>query len=164
MQRRARPALTASCEPMWCVWSNQKLPVPHDALRPSPVNNALASCSRGRMLWSCASTFKGPQRTHHPGEEASPQQMVTVRVMGVRRELYLQPGRAMGGRGMGAAWQGLGGMTKGQSSPKGTGERPVSESCCPPIICPPSVATVLAGWPGWLRAQVPGQNRPGSKS
>lgn len=87
-----------------------------------------------------------------------------VRVMGIRRELYLQPGRAMGGRGMGAAWQGLGGMTKGQSSPKGTGERPVSESCCPPLICPPSVATVLAGWPGLLRAQVPGQNRPGSKS
>ncbi|XP_038474860.1 E3 ubiquitin-protein ligase LRSAM1 isoform X1 [Canis lupus familiaris] len=78
VQRRARPALTASCEPMWCVWSNQKLPVPHDALRPSPMNNALASCSSGRMLWSCASTLKGPQRTHHPGEEASPQQMVTV--------------------------------------------------------------------------------------
>lgn len=78
VQRRARPTLTASFEPMCCVWSNQKLPVPHDALRPSPVNNALASCSGGRMLWCCASTLKGPQRTHHPGEEASPQQMVTV--------------------------------------------------------------------------------------
>lgn len=65
------------------------------------------------VLCSCP---QGASEDSHPGKEEPPQQMVTVRVMGSRRVLWLQP-REGRDQQRGAVPQGLGGTTKGQPGP-----------------------------------------------